>query len=51
MAPQLPTRKLGKNGPEVTALGFGLSKFSLFLEFTTLYVQVLNLGPKARTPA
>jgi hypothetical protein len=30
MAPQLPTRKLGKNGPEVTALGFGLMGLSAF---------------------
>ena len=28
MAPKLPTRKLGKNGPEVTALGFGLMGLS-----------------------
>ena len=27
---QLPTRKLGKNGPEVTALGFGLMGLSAF---------------------
>ncbi|KAI9734965.1 MAG: hypothetical protein M1834_002047 [Cirrosporium novae-zelandiae] len=26
MPPQLPTRKLGKNGPQVTALGFGFKK-------------------------
>ena len=30
MAPQLPTRKLGKNGPEVTALGFGLMGLSAY---------------------
>lgn len=30
MAPQLPTRKLGKNGPQVTALGFGLMGLSAF---------------------
>lgn len=30
MPPQLPTRKLGKNGPEVTALGFGLMGLSAF---------------------
>jgi aryl-alcohol dehydrogenase-like predicted oxidoreductase len=30
MAPQLPTRKLGKNGPEVIALGFGLMGLSAF---------------------
>jgi aryl-alcohol dehydrogenase-like predicted oxidoreductase len=30
MAPQLPTRKLGKNGPEVAALGFGLMGLSAF---------------------
>src|SRR5882757_11493488 len=30
MAPQLRTRKLGKNGPEVTALGFGLMGLSAF---------------------
>ncbi|EXJ85545.1 alcohol dehydrogenase [Capronia coronata CBS 617.96] len=28
--PKLPTRKLGKNGPEVTALGFGLMGLSAF---------------------
>jgi len=30
MPPQLPTRKLGKNGPEVVALGFGLMGLSAF---------------------
>jgi aryl-alcohol dehydrogenase-like predicted oxidoreductase len=30
MAPKLPTRKLGKNGPEVVALGFGLMGLSAF---------------------
>ncbi|KAH0844231.1 hypothetical protein AYO21_06240 [Fonsecaea monophora] len=30
MAPKLPTRKLGKNGPEVTALGFGLMGLSAY---------------------
>jgi aryl-alcohol dehydrogenase-like predicted oxidoreductase len=30
MAPQLPTRKLGKNGPQVPAVGFGLMGLSAF---------------------
>ena len=30
MATQLPTHKLGKNGPQVTALGFGLMGLSAF---------------------
>lgn len=30
MPPQLPTRKLGKNGPQVCALGFGLMGLSAF---------------------
>ena len=30
MAPQLPTRKLGKNGPEIVAEGFGLMGLSAF---------------------
>jgi len=30
MPPQLPTRKLGKNGPEVVALGFGAMGLSAF---------------------
>ena len=30
MAPQLPTRQLGKNGPQVTSLGFGLMGLSAF---------------------
>lgn len=30
MAPQLPTRKLGKNGPDVTAIGFGAMGLSAF---------------------
>lgn len=30
MPPQLPVHKLGKNGPEVTALGFGLMGLSTF---------------------
>lgn len=30
MAPQFPTRKLGKNGPQVTALGMGLMGLSAF---------------------
>lgn len=30
MPAQLPTRKLGKNGPQVTAMGFGLMGLSAF---------------------
>jgi aryl-alcohol dehydrogenase-like predicted oxidoreductase len=30
MAPKLPTRKLGKNGPEVVAEGFGLMGLSIW---------------------
>ncbi|PQE27622.1 Aldo keto reductase protein [Rutstroemia sp. NJR-2017a BBW] len=30
MSPKLPTRKLGKNGPEVIAQGFGLMGLSAF---------------------
>lgn len=30
MAAQVPTRKLGKNGPQVTALGFGTMGLSAF---------------------
>lgn len=30
MPPQLPTHKLGKHGPDVTALGFGMMGLSLF---------------------
>jgi len=30
MVPKLPTRKLGKNGPDVTALGFGTMGLSVF---------------------
>ncbi|KAL8782849.1 MAG: hypothetical protein Q9195_009556, partial [Heterodermia aff. obscurata] len=35
MPPQLPTRQLGKNGPQVTALGFGAMRLS-----TGLYGEV-----------
>lgn len=30
MSPLLPTRKLGRNGPKVTAVGFGLMGLSAF---------------------
>lgn len=30
MPPQLPTRKLGKNGPNVTAIGYGTMGLSVF---------------------
>ena len=30
MPPQLPTRKLGKNGPQVPAMGFGVMNLSIF---------------------
>ena len=40
---KLPTRKLGKNGPHVTGLGFGLMVITIALEAAT--VTHLPVGP------
>jgi aryl-alcohol dehydrogenase-like predicted oxidoreductase len=51
MAPAYPTRRLGKNGPEVTALGYGLMGLSAFYgkplpdeERLALLDQIYDLG-------
>jgi hypothetical protein len=46
MPTQLPTRKLGRNGPEVTAAGFGA--MGLYVLF---YLLLLNILTKLRAGA
>lgn len=47
MAPALPTRPLGRNGPQVTALGFGLMGLSAFYGSVPSEAERLKLLDRA----